>query len=61
MPVIVEPHATIRLEREESAQKSTNERHQAAEYWDGARDDVGDYDGAGRAAEPRHVVYECVL
>jgi len=61
MPVIVEPHATIRLEREECSQESTDERHQAAEYWNSARDDVGDDDGAGCAAEPCHVMYQCVL
>lgn len=61
MPVIEEPHATIRLEREKCPQKSANEGHQATENWDGARDDVGDDDGAGRTAKPCQVVNECVL
>lgn len=61
MPVIVEPHATIRLEREKSTQKGTNEGHQATENGDSARDDVGDDDGTGCTAEPRQVVYERVL
>ena len=61
MPVIIQPHTTIRLERKEGSQKSTDERHQATKHWNSACDDVGDENGAGGAAEPCQVVYERVL
>jgi hypothetical protein len=57
----VQPHEAHRLERHKSAKQGSYERDQAAEDWDGARDDVGDQDAAAGAAQPDDPVCDGVV
>ena len=51
-PVIVQPHATHRLEHHECAQQCADEGDQAVEDGDCAGDYVGDYGDGEGAGEP---------
>ena len=57
----MQPHEAHRLERHKSAKQGSYERDQAAEDWDGARDDVGDQDAATGAAQPDDPVCDGVV
>lgn len=61
MPVVIQPHAAVRLEGQESAKKRANQRHKAAEHWNGTGDDVGDDDSAGSTTKPSNPMDDGVL
>lgn len=61
MPIIIQPHATIWLEGEQSAEECADERHEAAKDRNGTCDDIRDDDSAGSTAKPSHPVNRSVL
>lgn len=52
MPVIIEPHATHRLEAHHRAQQGSDERHKSVKHWDRAGDNIGNDGNAEGAGEP---------
>lgn len=51
-PVVVQPHATHRLEAHERAKQRTDQRNETAEHGHRAGDDVRDESDAGRTSDP---------
>lgn len=60
MPVVVKPHAAVRLEREERSQKGTDQGDEATEDRDTTGDEIGDDSAAGGAAQPGDPVGDAV-
>lgn len=52
VPVVVQPHATHRLEAHEGAQKCAHKRDETTEDGDGRRDDVSSQGDSGGEAKP---------
>lgn len=60
VPVVIEPHTSVRLEAHHCTQESADERHESSEDRDGAGDDVGDDGNAACAAQPGSPMHNTV-
>ena len=60
VPVIIEPHTSVRLETHHCTQESSNERHKTSEDGDSASNDVGDDGHAACAGQPGGPVHDTV-
>lgn len=61
MPVVIQPHAAVRLEGQESTKERADERHEAAEDWNSTGDDVGDDYSASSTPEPSDPMDDSIL